>query len=49
MIAKRVSELSYNEDEFKKAIRLYKEALDNSGYASSLTIQQEESKKKSRT
>ena len=48
MIAKRVSEISYNEDEFKKAIPLYNEALKNSGYASSLTFQQEQPKRKSR-
>ena len=45
---KRVSEISYNEDEFKKAIPLYNEALKNSGYASSLTFQQEQPKRKSR-
>ena len=48
MIAKRISEISYNEDEFKKAIPLYNEALKNSGYASSLTFQQEQPKNKSR-
>ena len=48
MIAKRVSEISYNEDEFEKAIPLYNEALKNSGYASSFTFQQEQPKRKSR-
>ena len=48
MIAKRVSEISCNKGEFKKAIPLYNEALKNSGYASSLTFQQEQSKRKSR-
>ena len=38
MIAKRVSEISYNEDEFKKAILLYNEALKNSGYCLSIAI-----------
>ena len=47
MIAKRVSEISYNKDEFKKAIPLYNKALKNSGYASSLTFQQEQPKRKS--
>ena len=47
MIAKRVFEISYNEDEFKKAILLYNEALKNNGYVSSLTFQQEQPQRKS--
>ena len=48
MIAKRVPEISYDEEEFKKAIPLYNEAPKYSGYAFSLTFQQEQSKRKSR-
>ena len=40
-------EIYCNEEEFKKAIPLYNEALENSGYASSLTFQQEQPKSKS--
>ena len=47
MIAKRVFEISYNEDEFRKAILLYYEALKNNGYVSSLTFQQEQPQRKS--
>ena len=45
MIAKRLSEISYNKDEFKNAIQLYNKALKNSSYVSSLIFQQEQSKK----
>ena len=48
MIAKRVFEISYNEDEFKKAIPLNNKALKNSGYVSSFTFQQKQPKRKSR-
>ena len=48
MIGKRVSEISYNQEEVKKAIPLNNEALKNSGYSSCLTFQQEQPKRNSR-